>query len=136
MSCGSIRLKSLKVSVLSMMSKFETMIAHFDALSVSLISAGTKKCVAATATYFVVLLTAAFSAAAQAVVEQVLKSVEGVTPRMYRGLLHPKRAVCHESTGPELLLFLLLLLLLLLLLCSRSSGGGGGGGSGGGSCSS
>ena len=57
----------------------------------------TKKCVAARATYFVVLLTAAFSAAAQAVVEVSYRCDAAYVS----GLSHPKRAVCHESTGPE-----------------------------------
>ena len=38
MSCGAIRLKSLKVSMLSTMSKLVAMISHFKALSVKPVS--------------------------------------------------------------------------------------------------
>ena len=52
-----------------------------------------KECVAARATYFFVLLTAAF----RLLRGLSLKSVVDVTPSTYRELSHPKRAVCHES---------------------------------------
>ena len=58
---------------------------------------GTKECVAARATYFVVLLTAAFSAAAQNVVEISCRCDAAYVS----GTVKSQATVCHESTGPE-----------------------------------
>ena len=61
------------------------------------IATGTKECVAARATYFVVLLTPAFSVAAQTVVEVSCRCDDAYLS----GTVTSKRAIYHESTGPE-----------------------------------
>ena len=65
----------------------------------------TKNCVAARATYFVVLLTAAFSAAAQAVVEVSCRCddayVSGTVASQASGLTRVHGSGFHKSTVPE-----------------------------------
>ena len=59
-------------------------------------ASGTNECVAARTIYFFVLLTAAFSAAAQAVVQVSCRCGAAYVS----GTVTSQRAVCNESTGP------------------------------------